>query len=279
MNELHSLSPAFRAALLLAALGLYLCLEGIWPLRKATQPKLKRVLDNLALAGIGAIVVRLIFFPVVYAVSLYSTERHYGILPLLGLPPIMGFSAALLLLDLTLYYWHRINHLIPFFWRFHNVHHIDLDLDVTTASRFHFGELILSAGYRSAQVAWIGVDPATLVLFETLVTLSAQFHHANVKLPLGLERAINWIFVTPRMHGIHHSIVQEETDSNFSTIFSFWDRMHRSLKLRIPQSEIIIGVPSYREPQEVRLGSALLLPFRKQRAWKLPSGERPKRNG
>ena len=221
---------------------------------------------------------KLVFFPLVLWVSQKTDSHHWGLVPALQLPSAVALVIAILLLDYTLYIWHRMNHTFSFLWRFHNAHHVDLDVDVSTASRFHFGELILSAGFRSGQIALFGIDVFTLILFETLVTTAAQFHHSNINFPFRLERLLNNIVVTPRMHGIHHSIVQRETESNFSTIFSIWDHLHGSVRLNIPQSEITTGVASYRDSRELSFLGTLRLPFRDQRPWKCPDGSVPERN-
>jgi sterol desaturase/sphingolipid hydroxylase (fatty acid hydroxylase superfamily) len=140
-------------------------------------------------------------------------------------------------------------------------------MDVSTASRFHFGELILSVFFRAFQILIFGIDPIGLLIFETSITFFAFFHHSNFKLPLPFERALNKIIVTPRMHAIHHSQILKETDSNFSTILSFWDRPFKTLSLNIPQKDITIGVSSYREPKELLFSKLLILPFRKIRPW------------
>lgn len=266
-----------KLLILSGMLILCLVLEKIRPLRNRTRPKFQRIVVNLAIAGIGAVILRLIFFPIVLTVSQWSQKNNFGLLQPLASFPILYTLLAVIFLDFTLWVWHWLNHKVPFLWRFHNVHHIDLDLDVTTASRFHFGELILSAGYRSFQVILFGIDPVTLVTYEVVTTLAAQFHHSNIRLPIALENVLSKIIVTPRMHGIHHSIVREETDSNFSTIFSWWDRIEQTLRLNVRQNEVTIGVASYRDPKETSLLGSLLMPFKKQRPWKLPTGEVPHR--
>ena len=144
---------------------------------------------------------------------------------------VLGF----LLLDYTLYLWHRMNHHAPLLWRFHAVHHVDLDLDTTTGLRFHFGELAMAAGFRALQVLLLGVDRDTLRLWQQLLVLSVVFHHSNLELPVEIEARLNGLLVTPRMHGIHHSTRADETDSNYSSLLSCWDRLHRSLRLDVPQ--------------------------------------------
>lgn len=221
---------------------------------------------------------RFVFFPLVFLVSQWGEVNQVGLAYFWKLTGPISFLLVLLFLDYSLYVWHWHNHKISFLWRFHNVHHADLDMDVSTASRFHFGELMISSAFRLGQVLLFGVGPQTLIIYEILTTLSAQFHHSNIRLPLKFEKQLSKLIVTPRMHGIHHSIVKEETDSNFSTIFSFWDRLHTSFKFFVPEEEIIIGVASYRDPKEITFLKSLMLPFKKQRVWKLPDGTVPERD-
>ena len=169
------------------------------------------------------------------------------------------------------------NHMVPIFWRFHNVHHTDLDLDVSTAARFHFGEMIFSIGFLSLAVMIFGIAPLMLVVFFMTFEGATLFHHSNWRLPIKLERILNLIIVTPRMHGIHHSIVQRETNSNWGTIFCWWDKLHRTLRRDVPQDAVTIGVAAYRDEHELTLGKLLALPFRQQRAWRLPDGGIPER--
>lgn len=181
-------------------------------------------------------------------------------------------------MDLSFYYWHVTNHRIAFLWRFHNVHHIDPDLDVSTAFRFHFGEVGLSAGFRAAQVLLIGPSLAAWLTYEVVFQLGTLFHHSNVRLPLPFERALNLIFVTPRMHGIHHSDIREENRSNFGVVSSWWDRIHRTLRLGIPQAHVTIGIAGYSSPKDNTVWHAMLMPFRPQRDyWQGQGGERLQR--
>lgn len=175
---------------------------------------------------------------------------------------------AFLLLDYANYLWHIVLHKLPLMWRFHLVHHTDLDLDITTAFRFHFGELIGSLFFRGAAVILIGASPLVVLIYEIAFDASNQFQHSNIKLPFRFEKIINKIFVTPRMHGIHHSMKRRETESNFSIIFSFWDRLHKTIRLNVHQHELITGVPVYPDKNELTSGKLLILPFTKIREWK-----------
>lgn len=263
---------------LAAVFAACLAWEQYRPLRRPTQPKARRVLRNLSIAALDVAVLRAAFYPWILKASSAAAERGWGLLSLGDPGPSVRIVLGFLALDYTLYVWHWMNHELPFLWRFHNVHHVDLDLDVSTASRFHLGELILSQGFRLGQIALLGVEPFTVLLYDGAVLAASQFHHANLRLPERLDRALSRVVVTPRMHGIHHSVVREETNSNFSTIFSFWDRIHRSLRLDVPAGAILIGVPSYRDARELTFFKSLWLPFRPQRPWRFPDGTAPRRD-
>ena len=151
---------------------------------------------------------------------------------------------------------------VPALWRFHAVHHIDLDLDSTTGLRFHFGELALAAGFRAAQVLLLGVDRDTLRVWQQALVVSVIFHHSNLELPIDFERRLVPFLVTPRMHGIHHSRRSADMNSNYSSLLSWWDRLHRSLRLNVPQASVTIGIPGFSGPEDVTLAASLTLPFR-----------------
>jgi sterol desaturase/sphingolipid hydroxylase (fatty acid hydroxylase superfamily) len=180
-------------------------------------------------------------------------------------------------MDYAYWWWHVALHRLSFLWRFHNVHHSDLDMDVSTGIRFHFGEVILSIPLRVVTVLVFGIGLWALVAFEFFFETLNLFEHSNWRLPLGVERLLNHCLVTPRMHGIHHSIVQRETNSNWGTIFCWWDKLHRTLRRDIPQDAITIGVAAYRDESELTTGKLFLLPFREQRPWRLPDGGVPDR--
>jgi sterol desaturase/sphingolipid hydroxylase (fatty acid hydroxylase superfamily) len=261
------------------AIGVFLAL--VWlerrrPLRAPTEPKLRRDARNLMVAAIGAVAIVLAETPFVLPLVRRVEAEHWGLLGKLGLPLALEVPAALVLMDYTFYVWHILMHRVPVLWRFHKVHHVDLDLDASTALRFHFGELIVSVPWRAAQVALIGLTPLTFSAWQLAFLLAIMFHHSNVDIPIEWERRINKILVTPRMHGIHHSIVREETDSNWSSGLTIWDWLHRTLRLNVPQREIAIGVPAYREPDRVTIGQILPMPFVHQPpAWVLPDGTEP----
>jgi sterol desaturase/sphingolipid hydroxylase (fatty acid hydroxylase superfamily) len=262
------------APLVLGAAGLLVWLERRRPLRRAVEPKPRREARNLAVAAAAALALSVTEKPLAAALTSLVERRRLGLLKALRLPAWAEVALAVVLLDYTLYLWHVLTHRAPFLWRFHMVHHVDLDLDASTALRFHFAELVVSVPWRAAQILLIGVSPPALSAWQTFLMLSILFHHSNVRLPAGLERGLNRVVVTPRMHGIHHSAAKEESDSNWSSGLTVWDWLHGTLRLDAPQDEITIGVPAYRDPREVGLVEILKLPFGEGRdAWRPPGGD------
>ncbi|WP_166820060.1 sterol desaturase family protein [Thalassoroseus pseudoceratinae] len=239
-------------------------IERFLPLRQSTRSLWHRLLINLVITGLAFAVAALLVRPSI-SWGLGTGASHVGLLKFTNLPYWGELVIGFLLLDLSFYYWHLLNHRVAFLWRFHNVHHIDPDLDVSTAFRFHFGEIAFSALFRIMQITLIGVSLETYLIYELAFTTNTIFHHSNVKLPLGFERWLSLVLVTPRMHGIHHSQVEAETKSNFSVVLPWWDWLHRSLRLNVPQDRIKIGVPAYTQPEDNHLWNTFVLPFRRQR--------------
>lgn len=247
-------------------------------LRQPTERAPERALTNLALAGITVAVSEIAMSPVVQPLSRAVARRRLGLVQKLPLPDTVRDALAIVLLDYTLYWWHVAEHRVPWLYRFHAVHHADLDLDATTAARFHFGEFLASVPWRAAQVLAIGAAPRALSTWQRLTMLSVLFHHSNVRLPIGVERWLSRLIVTPRLHGIHHSIVQAEQDSNWSSGLTLWDRLHGTYRGNVPQRAITIGVPALRDPAEVTLGKSLEMPFHELPPWRLPDGRVPERS-
>jgi sterol desaturase/sphingolipid hydroxylase (fatty acid hydroxylase superfamily) len=246
--------------------------EHFAPLRRSVESKFRRVVRNLTIGGVSVALTPLLQAPLLQPIASWIVREHVGLLQVTNWPRWVEMLLGIVLLDYTLWWWHWANHRVPFFWRFHLVHHADRDLDTSTALRFHFGELLLSIPVRAAQMIIIGVDPRTLWLWQTILFASILFHHANVRLPLAVERVLVRLIVTPRMHGIHHSDRIEETNSNWSSLLSVWDVLHRTLRLDVPQERIVIGVPAYDSESDVTVGKMLVLPFRPQRDdWRAPS--------
>jgi sterol desaturase/sphingolipid hydroxylase (fatty acid hydroxylase superfamily) len=240
--------------------------ETAWPLRRSVEPKTTRAARNLSLAGISYGIFGLLQTPLVAPLAEWTATRGIGLAQIGSLPGWARAAIAILALDYTLWLWHYANHRVRFLWRFHLVHHVDRDLDASTALRFHFGEMALSIPVRALQVIVAGADPLALWTWQSVLFVSILFHHSNARLPIGLERVLVRVLVTPRMHGIHHSDRKDETDSNWSSLLSVWDYLHRTIRLDVPHEEVVIGVPAYAAARDVTLFRALALPFARQRA-------------
>jgi sterol desaturase/sphingolipid hydroxylase (fatty acid hydroxylase superfamily) len=256
-------------------------LERQFPLRKPKSPLAARLLVNAIVSALALATALIVVRPVATEVLQLVSERDWGVTQFVSTNAAVQAVLAFLLLDLSFYYWHRANHAWPLLWRFHNAHHVDPDLDVSTAMRFHFVEIGYSAAFRALQVTVIGGAPWVFIAYETAFQLNTLFHHSNVRLPVTVERGLNLVLVTPRMHGIHHSKRFDEINSNWSSVFSWWDRLHGTLRLNVPQAEIEIGVSGYSLPQDNSVRSVLATPFRTQRDyWRDADGkEAPRRQG
>lgn len=260
------------------AYTLFFLLERALPLRQPKMRLLPRLLVNVFISATAFAAAAALVRPTASAMLDLTQANAFGLVPLLGLTGILEIAAAFVLLDLSFYYWHVANHRVAFLWRFHNVHHIDPDLDVSTAFRFHFVEVGLSAGFRAVQVLLVGPSLTAFLIYEVAFQLGTLFHHSNLRMPLAVERKLNLVFVTPRMHGIHHSDIREENRTNFGVVFSWWDRLHRTLRLGIPQAQVTIGIPGYSAPRDNAVWRALVMPFRQQRDyWQGPSGKQVRR--
>ncbi|MFM8748210.1 MAG: sterol desaturase family protein [Aestuariivirga sp.] len=233
MDYLASLLT-YKGLIVLAALLLLLALERMFPVARAIGG-LKRVAKNLSLAGLNAVLSWAVVVPVSALAASYA----------LGWRPAwwsgwLGLGLDLLLLDCWIYWWHRANHRWPLLWRFHEVHHLDQFLDASSALRFHFGEVLLSSLVRAGVILLLGVPLLNVVVFETLLALSAMFHHSNVRLPPRVEKALSLVIVTPSIHWVHHHAIRRDTDSNYSSLLSVWDRLFgsRSSTRRSPDMPI-----------------------------------------
>jgi len=247
------------------------------PKRSADGNHHGRLAINLAIAGLSTAATQATMDPVVAPLARWVEKTRFGLVQRLPAAAWLQDALAVLLLDYTLYWWHVVEHRVTWLYRFHQVHHADLELDTSTAVRFHFGELLASVPWRAAQVVLIGASPRALVAWQRLSMLSVLFHHSNVRLPLALERLLALAIVTPRLHGIHHSIVAEEQDSNWSSGLTIWDRLHGTYRANVPQDEIEIGVPAFRESADVTLAQSLAMPLHQLPPWRLPDGTEPVR--
>ena len=224
--------------------ALLLALLWWWESRRPFVPQSERLPHagrNLALALTNVAVLAFTVGLATATVAAWTERERFGLLFAARLSPALHFIAALLLLDCWMYLWHRANHRVPFLWRFHRMHHSDPAMDVTTATRFHLGEHLVSAALRLALIPLAGWTPWHLVFYDTLVVAATQFHHANISLGRW-DRVLRLLIVTPDMHKMHHSDHRPETDSNYATVLSVWDRLGRSFTMRQDLHAIVFGL-------------------------------------
>lgn len=234
-------------------------------MRRPVEPGPRRLARNAALGAITALTVAAVERPLVTRLARTAEQRGWGLLPRLMLPAPLKATLALVLMDYTLYWWHVLLHRSPALWRLHEPHHSDRDLDTSTGVRFHFTEFLASVAWRCAQVAAIGVAPRALSLWQKLSLAAVLFHHSNLRLPRATERRLARFLVTPRVHGIHHSIMREERDANFSSGLTVWDRLHGTARMNLDDEYVIVGLAGHRKAADVTLLKTLALPFENRR--------------
>ncbi|MGD0530814.1 MAG: sterol desaturase family protein [Methyloceanibacter sp.] len=245
--------------------------ELIRPKRRLTVSKARRWLTNLGIAGIDALVLRLMTMLAVpvaaVAAAFFARERGLGLLNQVAWPDWIKLGIALLVLDLAIWAQHLVSHKVPLFWRIHQVHHADRDIDVTTAVRFHPIEIALSMLWKIVVVVPLGASPFAVFLFEVILNACAMFNHANIALPSWLDRSLRLFIVTPDMHRVHHSVLRSEHDRNYGFNLSLWDRLFRTYlaEPKAGQQGMTIGLNPYQSEAPTRFGWSLWLPFRRPR--------------
>jgi sterol desaturase/sphingolipid hydroxylase (fatty acid hydroxylase superfamily) len=214
--------------------------------------------------AIDAILVRIIFPTAAVGIALVAQAKGWGLLNNIAVPAWLAVVSSVLILDLAIYLQHVLFHAVPLLWRLHRMHHADLHIDVTTGVRFHPVEILLSMLIKTAVVIGIGASPLGVLAFEVLLNATSMFNHTNAGMRPALERIVRFIVVTPDMHRVHHSIVREETNSNFGFNFPWWDRLFGTYRAApaAGHDDMTIGIESFREPIELRLDRMLLQPLR-----------------
>ncbi|MBM4072523.1 MAG: sterol desaturase family protein [Planctomycetes bacterium] len=233
-----------KRALPVILLAAFWCWETWQPFFGQREGRLKHAARNLAIALFNTIVLAVAFGSVTVFVAEWSAENQVGLLNVLPLDDPIRFGLALVLLDGWMYVWHRANHVIPILWRFHRMHHSDRNMDVTTATRFHLGEQVLSSVLRLGLIPLLGIEVWNLVVYDALVLAVIMFHHADISLGRW-DYWLRWLIVTPDMHKVHHSDWQPETDSNYSTVLSVWDRLAMTFRRRSDPKTIVFGLEEF----------------------------------
>jgi sterol desaturase/sphingolipid hydroxylase (fatty acid hydroxylase superfamily) len=252
-----------RVGFFLGIFALAGALEAVFPRRALTAPKASRWLANLTLTLLNAVLPRLVLPLLPVGLALLAGERGWGLLGSVELPAWAEIAIGILLLDCAIYFQHVMFHAVPGLWRFHKMHHADLDLDVTTGLRFHPIEILLSAGIKLAVIAAIAPPVSAVLAFEVLLNGSSVFNHANLKLPRRLDALMRLLIVTPDMHRVHHSVIVRETNSNYGFAFPWWDRLMGTYRPQPRDGHVgmTLGLDEYRSAEHLGLLRLLAMPF------------------
>jgi sterol desaturase/sphingolipid hydroxylase (fatty acid hydroxylase superfamily) len=248
-----------------AAMGLW---EVLAPRRPLSIGRAQRWPNNLGILVIDALAVRVLVPTAAVGAAIFAGESGWGLFNLAGFPFWLSAILGFLVLDLAIYTQHYVFHHVPVLWRLHRMHHADLDIDVTTGIRFHPIEILLSLAIKIAIVLVFGIPAIAVLIFEIVLNATSMFNHANVTMPTSLDRIVRLFVVTPDMHRVHHSVLRAETDSNFGFNLPWWDRLFGTYR-SAPQaghSGMMVGLPVFRDPAELRIDNLLTQPFRDDNA-------------
>ncbi|MDR9468921.1 sterol desaturase family protein [Marinospirillum sp.] len=259
-----SSEAGIRLGVFLLVLLVVASLEFLRPMRTWRESRKQRWGINLGMIALNVVIQRLTLGAAAVAMAFHVQAEGWGLLNLVDWPPWLVFVVGLLLLDLSIYLQHVLAHALPFFWRLHQVHHADLDLDVTSGLRFHPVEILLSLIYKVAVVAALGLNPLVVLVFEVLLNAASMFSHANIRLQPRLERVMRWFIITPDMHRIHHSIYPQETNSNYGFFLSIWDRLLGTYTQnpRDGHESMVLGLSYQQKQEKLGLKNLLLMPFK-----------------
>jgi sterol desaturase/sphingolipid hydroxylase (fatty acid hydroxylase superfamily) len=261
-ETIFAAEPQLRLSVFLGVLAIMALWELLAPRRRRDIPRVIRWSNNLALVVIDTIVLRLTFPILAVGLAIMAQERSWGLFNIVEAPVWFAVVASVIILDLVIYLQHVMFHAVPALWRLHRMHHTDLDFDVTTGLRFHPIEIVLSMGIKLAMVLVLGPPAVAVLIFEVLLNATAMFNHSNVRLPLVVDRVLRLVMVTPDMHRVHHSILPEETNSNFGFNLPWWDKLLGTYKAQpaAGHDAMTIGIEQFRTPRDQWLDRMLVQP-------------------
>ena len=259
--------PLIRLGVFAAVLALLVAWELLAPRRQPTVGRWRRWPGNVGVVVIDTVLVRILFPTAAVGLALVAEANGWGVLNVVAVPDLLAIFTAIVLLDLIIYAQHMLLHAVPLLWRLHRMHHADLEIDVTTGIRFHPVEILLSMVIKLGAVVVLGAPALGVMIFEVLLNATSMFNHSNVRLPVGVDRWLRRILVTPDMHRVHHSIVARETNSNFGFNLPWWDRLFGTYRDQpaAGHKAMTIGLPQFRDPSELRLDRMLIQPLRSNR--------------
>ncbi len=250
-----------KSIVIIAVLVIIFTLEGLSPHLQGRRLRIRHGLPHVLTAILNGLLTRFFLAGITMQVTGWAQAHSLGLVRMAELPGVTRMIVVFLLFDIWMYYWHMANHRLSFFWRFHRAHHSDIEMDTTTALRFHPGELLLSSFIRLPVLVLIGMSFGELMLFEVMLNISTLFHHSNLAVPEKGDRLIRILFATPNMHRVHHSVERDETNSNYTSLLSLWDRLAGTFRMRGDTRTIVFGLPSLREEKYQGLWGFLITPF------------------
>ncbi len=254
-------------AVRLTAFAAVFAVMAVWewrlPLRPRRYGRWRRWPANLAIVVLGALLGRAVLPLAAIGVAMLAATHQWGLFHAFGLPAWFAVPAAIVVLDLAVYLQHALFHALPLLWRLHRVHHADVEFDVTTGTRFHPIEIVLSMVLKMGVVAALGAPVLAVLIFEVLLNMTSMFNHGNVSLGPSLDRKLRWLLVTPDMHRVHHSAMTQETNSNYSFNLTCWDRLFGTYCALPADGHLgmTIGLEQFRDAREMRIDRLLLQPF------------------
>ncbi|HSJ79858.1 MAG TPA: sterol desaturase family protein [Thiobacillus sp.] len=257
--------PAIRLGFFLGTFVVIGLWEVLAPRRALTVSKAFRWASNLGLVVFNTVLLRLLFPVAAVGLAAFSAANGWGVLNHFDVPFWVAVPLAVIAMDFVIWLQHVMVHAVPALWRLHRVHHADLDYDVTTGARFHPLEILLSMLIKFVTIIVLGPPVVAVVIFEVMLNVTAMFNHGNIRLPSAIDRVLRWVLVTPDMHRVHHSVEDDETNSNFGFSLTWWDRLFGTYRdqPRAGHVGMVIGIHGHTDPREVdRLDGMLLLPFK-----------------
>lgn len=259
-----SADAVWRFGAFVAVLLVFMAMEALAPARARTAARRERWLTNFAMFGLGGVLTRIAAPLGLMGVALWAEQNHIGVFAMLDAPVWMSAILCILALDLGLYLQHRAMHAIPALWRWHAPHHADPDLDASTGLRFHPGEALLSFGWKAALVVVLGAPPIAVLIFEIILNAFSIFTHANVALPLALDRALSWVMITPRAHRLHHDRDAGRDSGNYGFSIVLWDKLWGTWSQRA--EPLALGLREISPHAGTDLSSTIAMPFQKMDA-------------
>jgi sterol desaturase/sphingolipid hydroxylase (fatty acid hydroxylase superfamily) len=264
---MHATVLAYEPHIRLAVFGGVFFTMALWEFvgarRTPTIGRGWRWPNNLGVVVVDTLLVRVLFPATAVGLALLAEARGFGLFNMVLLPGWIRILASIVILDFAIYLQHVLFHAVPALWRLHRMHHADLEFDVTTGLRFHPIEILLSMVIKFAVITALGAPAVAVLIFEVLLNATSMFNHSNIRIPLGADRVLRWLVVTPDMHRVHHSIIAREANSNFGFSLPWWDRLFGTYRAQpaAGHEAMAIGIEQFRDPRELGLDRMLIQPF------------------